>query len=272
MSTELTISSFSKSLEELDKLDETVKKLLKTKHYQKLGEDGIYAILTQAKAMNFDPFEALNGSFYYYQGHVGMRAETMAYLVRREGHSISKDPKSNETICILNGRRKDNGDTWSVSFSMADAKRANLIKSGGPYEKYPSVMLYNRAMSILFRQLFPDLAKSAGYTHEEIREIAVNERIAPRTNDLDGILIEEKLQFDSITQEQADELRSIFTECPVDYLDSVFVGLEKLDHPVSRLEEIPAHLFDRIKSSALRNRIHLQQDSVNELNDKILGE
>src|SRR5271156_4535850 len=100
--------------------------LMRTPHYAKMGQEGIYAVVAKAKSLGMDPIEALNGGLYYVQGKVGMSAETMGARMRSSGHSITKDPKSTPTNCILNGKRGDNGDTWQVSFSIEDAKKAGI--------------------------------------------------------------------------------------------------------------------------------------------------
>lgn len=161
---------FSRQLAELDKIADTCKKLMQTKHYQALGEHGIHAIMARAKALGIHPFEALNGGFYIVQGKVGMSTEMMAALVRQRGHSVMKDPKSNGEICILHGKRADNGDTWTCTFSRADAEAAGLWGTA-TWKKYSATMLYNRCMSMLFRQLFPDLSLGAGYVEDELKEI-----------------------------------------------------------------------------------------------------
>ena len=92
----------------------------------------------------------------------------MNQLIRAAGHSIKKDPKSDESICILHGKRGDNGDDWMASFSMAEAKRACLVTPSNVWSKYPSDMLFARALSRLARQLFPDVIKGC-YTEGEIR-------------------------------------------------------------------------------------------------------
>ena len=145
-------NNFDVALNDIESTQKVCEKLMKTPHYSKLGQDGIYAVVAKAKSLNINPVEALNGGLYYVQGKVGMSAEMMAALIRQAGHSITKDPKSNESIVILHGRRADNGDTWMTSFSLDDAKRAGLLKN--IYDKYPGIMLYNRAMSMLARQLF----------------------------------------------------------------------------------------------------------------------
>ena len=161
---------FTRQLAEFDKIQDTCKKLLTTKHYANLGEAGIHAVMAKAKALGIHPFEALNGGFHCINGKVGMSTEMMAALVRQKGHSITKDSKSHAECCILHGKRADNGDTWTCSFSKSDAEAAGLWNTA-TWKKYPQVMLYNRCMSMLFRQLFPDLSLGAGYVEDELKEI-----------------------------------------------------------------------------------------------------
>jgi hypothetical protein len=163
--------SFEFHLSNIEGTRKMVEALMKTPHYAKMGVEGMYAIVAKAKAIGIDPMNALSGALYYVNGRVGMSSELMACLVRQAGHSITKDPGSTDTKCIIHGKRKDNGDTWTVSFSIDDAKRAGIYREGTPWGKFPSVMCYNRAMSMLFRQLFADLSKGAGYTKDELEEI-----------------------------------------------------------------------------------------------------
>ncbi len=157
-------------LTELQNTEKVVQALMQSKHYSKMGSEGVYAIVHKSKSLGVNIIDALNGGLYYVQGKVGMSTELMACLIRAQGHSISRDPKSTPSNCILIGKRKDTGDVWQSSFSIDDAKRAGIFKS--TWEKYPDVMCYNRAMSKLARQLFPDIIKGAGYTKDELDEIA----------------------------------------------------------------------------------------------------
>jgi hypothetical protein len=131
-----------------------------------LGEAGIFAIIQKAKSLKIDPVDALGGGLYFLNGKTGMSAEMMNTLIRSNGHSIIKDAKSNDNICILHGKRSDNGDTWTESFSIDDAKRAGIYKN--VWEKYPRNMCFNRALSNLARQLFPDVIKGC-YEIEELK-------------------------------------------------------------------------------------------------------
>lgn len=143
--------------------------LLKTRHYQRIGPEGIFAIIQKAKATNVNPLDALNGGMYYVQGKVEMSAFLMNQLIRQAGHSISKDDTSSDTECILHGKRADTGDTWTETFSISDAKRAGIYREGTGWTKYPRNMLFARAFSNLARMLFPDVIKGC-YVEGEIED------------------------------------------------------------------------------------------------------
>lgn len=172
MNKELTIQEPQFDLlGDIEQTQNAVKKLLQTKHYQALGEAGIFAVIQKAKSLKINPIDALGGGLYFTNGKVGMSAETMNTLIRSHGHSITKDTKSNDNICILHGKRSDNGDTWTESFSIEDAKRAGIYKDATPWGKYPRNMCFNRALSNLARQLFPDVIKGC-YEIDELKSFA----------------------------------------------------------------------------------------------------
>lgn len=231
---------------EIENTQKVCQALMKTPHYAKMGQEGIYAIVSKAKSMGISPVEALNGGFYFVNGKVGMSTETMACLIRQKGHSVTKDPKSNNEVCILNGKRGDNGDTWTISFSMDDARKAGLAKN--MYDKYPSIMLYNRAMSCLARQLFPDVIHGAGYTLDELMEISQGSAHIPQ-----------EVKEDPITESQAFELKEIFAECDPEYKDKVLGHLKKASNAIDRIEDIPVGLFERIKNAALKKADEYQE-------------
>ena len=236
--------TFDAVLKDVEVMQKMCAQLMRTKHYQSMGEAGLFAIVQKAKSLNINPLEALNGGLYYVQGKVGMSSEMMASLIRGQGHSITKDPKSDNSICILHGKRADNHDTWSITFSMDDAKRAGLAK--GMYEKYPSIMLYNRAMSMLARQLFPDVIKGAGYTHDELIEI--------KSSQPSQVKRMEEVPLDIISNEQATELMDILSECDSEYQNSVMVFIKKAPVNAESLYDLPTQLYDRVRSAALKKR------------------
>lgn len=161
------MNDFDKSLAILDTFDQKCVQLMKMPHFQKMGKEGIFAVIAKAKSLNVDPLDALNGGLYFVQGKVEMASALMNQLIRSCGHSVSKDPKSDDTKCILHGKRKDTGDIWTESFSIDEAKRAGIYKEAGPWGKYPRDMLFARALSRLARQLFADVIKGC-YVEGEI--------------------------------------------------------------------------------------------------------
>lgn len=241
MSNEL-VKTESKEIDFLVDLQNTealVQKLMASKHYAKMGPDGVYAIVHKAKALNVSPVDALNGALYFVQGKVGMSTELMACLIRAQGHSIVRDKSSTETKCVLVGKRKDNGDTWQASFSLDDARKAGLAKAGSPWEKYPDVMCYNRAMAKLARQLFPDIIKGCGYTHDELKEIASSKSMIEESVEVYDV----KPAAELISDLQILALKKIIERCKVPPNIEAIV-FERLR--VSTYEAIPAAKFDAI--------------------------
>lgn len=144
-------------LTELKNTHELCNLLMKTPHYTKMGQEGIFAIVETAKSLGVDPRLALGGGLYFVRGKVEMSARMMSALIRGKKHSITRDKQSNDQICILHGRRADNGDCWTESFSIEEAKKAGLVRPNTPWVNFTRDMLYARALSRLARQLFSDI-------------------------------------------------------------------------------------------------------------------
>ena len=265
---------FSKQLKELEQIQSLCKQLLATPHYKQIGEAGIHAIIARAKALGIHPFEALNGGFYCVSGRVGMSTEMMAALVRQKGHSVTKDPKSTSECVILIGKRKDTGDEWISKFDKQDAINAGLWTSS-TWRKYPETMLYNRAMSQLFRQLFPDLSLGAGYVKDELEEItktgnyselpvAETNEVVAKLNDVPPKIehIESEIipKIELISSDQIKELASLLETTEKEYQKTFWNTLANLKNPIKLWNDIPLDLYSRIKNALLKNQIN--SDSV----------
>lgn len=103
-------------------------------------------------------------------GHVierkySLGAEAMAALVRKAGHQISGE--TSPTGAKVTGKRRDTGETMTVSFSLDDAARAKLTGKDN-WQKYPQAMCWARAISMLCRMLFPDVLMGLSYTPDEL--------------------------------------------------------------------------------------------------------
>lgn len=213
MKKEIMKSKTDLMISDLENTKKVCQMLMETPHYKKMGAEGIFAIVEKAKSVGISPMDALNGGMYFVQGKVEMTSAMMNQLIRVCGHSITKDKRSDETICILHGRRADNGDTWVESFSIDDAKKAGIYRN--QWEKYPKDMLFARALSRLARQLFPDVIKGC-YVQGEIAEAVVEETTQCEVVDIETkIVSEEEIKYlDEIIADD-DEYRV----CVLNYLE-----------------------------------------------------
>lgn len=240
---------------EFDNIQTLTSQLMKSKHYSQMGEAGIHMVLAQAAALKMDWITALNAGFYVIHGKVGMKAELMNGLIRRAGHSVTKDPTSNKEICILHGRRKDNGDCWTSSFSKEDAIAAGLWHQAN-WKKYPESMLFARALSKLFRELFPDLSLGCGYVEEEIDQMVEDLK---KEGKLEEVLYEEvKEELPQIThsmphaisEEQVNQLMKMMEGRPK-VLEKLMKALKKKKN-VDYLVEITVDYYDDMLKYVLK--------------------
>jgi len=130
---------------------------VKSRYFTKLGGmGGVVSIMLFAKEIGLPPMQALFGGMHDVLGKIEVAPVTMNALIRRAGHKI-KVVEHTDKECTLEGIRSDTGDTMTVSYTMDDARRAQLVKAGSGWEKYPKDMLWARAISRLCRRLFPDV-------------------------------------------------------------------------------------------------------------------
>jgi hypothetical protein len=112
----------------------------------------------------WDPTMAMR-SFHVIEGQPSLKPEIMLALVRRAGHSVQGETTTEGAT--ITGTRRDTGDKMTVSYTLEDARRANLLGKS-VWKQYPASMCWARALSQLCRMLFPDVVLGAGYTPEEL--------------------------------------------------------------------------------------------------------
>lgn len=245
MNKELSVRE-NDDLSMIEEVKNTCKALMDTPHYKKLGQEGIFAVVEKARSIGLNPIDALNGGMYFVQGKVEMSSSLMNQMIRQQGHSITKDKRSSDTICILHGRRADNGDTWTESFSIKEAQTAGIYK--GPWQKYPRDMLFARALTRLARQLFPDVIKGC-YIEGEIQAVV--------DNNSEKIVEVEA----TINEEQLVELKHYLDQVP-ELEENILAYLEKKSG-IKSLEEIPVSIFDNILNR-VKLRVEERQDQHEE--------
>jgi hypothetical protein len=128
----------------------------------------IYAIILTGHEIGISPTNALQ-SFASINGKLTMSAELMRALILGAGHSLSF-PESTTETCTITGKRKDTGDTATVTYTKEDAERAGLWNTH-TWKKYPRQLLSARCTTEIARLLFPDLIKGVSYTPEELGSV-----------------------------------------------------------------------------------------------------
>ena len=123
-------------------------------------------------------------------------------------------------------------------------------------------------MSMLFRQLFPDLSMGAGYVEDELKEIAkVDEYKLPVTECVITTPIKQDfIKVDEITQEpeeafheMIDKLRAVLKDCGQEYEVKILnhYGVEHISKiPQEQMKKVLVKAFafreDKIKQQELQ--------------------
>jgi hypothetical protein len=129
-------------------------------------EPAILACVATGRALGIDDMTALR-SIHIIDGKATFSAELMVQLVRRRGHSITGNFSADS--CTVTGKRADNGDEMTVTWTKAMAQEAGLLGKNN-WKKYGASMLWARAVSQLSRMLFADCFAGATYTPDEVSD------------------------------------------------------------------------------------------------------
>jgi hypothetical protein len=102
---------------------------------------------------------------YIVEGKVTVGAEVMGALVKRSRRYDYRVKTLTDEECVIDFT--DNGTpSYSSRFTMADAKRAGLVKPQSGWEKYPRAMLFSKAISQGARIVCPHVIGGV-YTPED---------------------------------------------------------------------------------------------------------
>lgn len=112
-----------------------------------------------------DPFELLQ-EYHLIQGKLSMRADAMLAKFRERGGrciwtNIGDDGKEASATFEFDGQK------MPLSFSLEEARQAQLIKKDSNWDKWPGPMLRARLISKAIRILAPEIVAGC-YTPEEI--------------------------------------------------------------------------------------------------------
>lgn len=154
---------------ELQAMESIADYAAKTSWFQTLGgKPGTTMIALYARELGLPVMQCLFGGMKSVLGKIEISPVMMNAMIRKSGHKLETIEHTNEK-CVLKGIRKDTGEEMIVSFSIEDAKRAKIYKSGGAWETYPKNMTYKSCLSNLAKWLFPDVI-GPSYVEGEIDE------------------------------------------------------------------------------------------------------
>lgn len=92
----------------------------------------------------------------------------------------TRDAKGNPDACKVYMKRK-NGISYTASFSMADATRADLVKAGSGWAKYPSAMLKWRSVGFAADIVFPDIIGGLKRADELGADLTADGEVVPNS-------------------------------------------------------------------------------------------
>jgi hypothetical protein len=129
--------------------------------------EAVLAAMLTGHELGIGPMQALS-KIHVIEGRPSMAAELMRALVLREGHELWIE-ESTSTRCTVGARRAGSERDTRVTWTLDDAKRANLAGKTN-WRAYPRAMLLARATAEVCRSVFPDLLAGISYSSEELTD------------------------------------------------------------------------------------------------------
>ena len=157
------------SQQEMQTLENLSKYAMQSKFFDKIGsQGGLLSIMLYAKELGLPPMQCLFSGMHNIQGKIEISAALMNSMIRKAGHKLEILQLDNKT-CSIKGTRKDDGSTYTETFTIQDAEMAGLM-ANQVWKKYPKNMLFARALKNLARMLFSDVIGSA-YVEGEVSSL-----------------------------------------------------------------------------------------------------
>ena len=133
------------------------------------------------REVGLQPFEAMSG-LNIIQGKITIGGNVMASKIKGSAKYDYKVVRSDNEVCTIEFY-EGKEPIGSITFTIQDAERIGLMKND-VWKKYPSNMLFNRAISNGVKRYCPDVfGGSPVYVPEELTEINITEEIEDWTKD-----------------------------------------------------------------------------------------
>jgi hypothetical protein len=184
------------------------------------NEAQAYVLILAGEEMGVGPMEAVTG-ITLIQGKPTMSANLLAALVKRHPRYDYRVADHSDSTCRIEFIQ--DGEVSGVSeFTLDDAKKAGL---GGnqTWKKYPSALLFARALTQGVRWYAPDVTSSAAYTPEELGSDAepevvetppVVQDVQPQENEQPLSELAQLVEEVGFSQEEREALRTWIRQNP----------------------------------------------------------
>jgi len=124
----------------------------------------VTAAILSGRELGVGPMTALQ-HIHIVKGKPGQSAQLMRSLILSAGHQL-RYVETNDTRCVVEGRRRGEEEWTRVSFTADQAKKARIDLGA-----YPEDKLVARATSRLARRLFADVIGGLAYTIDELEDL-----------------------------------------------------------------------------------------------------
>lgn len=203
------MSDLIPSTDEIRALEVMSKHACDSKFFNNLnGYGGIFSIAMFARELGLPVMQCLFGGMTNIQGKIEVAPRMMNLMIRKAGHQIHI-LKSDEESCVLKGVRKDTGESYECTYTMAEAAKAGLASKSN-YKNYGSDMLFARCLSRLARRLFAD-AIGNSYIEGEI-EPTESQDSSKNLNEITIDSPKKEPQASKLTEEQLVNLDALIEQ------------------------------------------------------------
>ena len=235
--------------EQVRAIETIAKHASSSKYFEKLGgEAGLFCIAMYAQELGLPPLQSLFGGMNSIQGKIELSPRLMNAMIRKAGHKIEV-LKCDISGCTLKGTRADTQECLTVTYTIEDAKRAQIFREGGPWTKYPDDMCFKSALSKLARRLFADIISTA-YVEGEIAEESTQKRAQerPRAEEKieEAVIDIPKIPLELIAKGDAQALELACSDDP-EYRNRLLVSCaRKYNLPMENFESLPKEALEPV--------------------------
>lgn len=215
-------------------------------HFQGKPQEIMAAIMRGAE-VGLMPMQALS-NIAVINGRASLWGDALPALMQRAGHQLDcevtgEGDKMVATATLLRG---DNGHTIVRTFSVDDAKKANLWGKTGPWQTYPKRMLAMRARSWAVRDGAADALMGLQVAEEmqdtpRMRDVTPKEtaftKLAATARSGEPATATESAQDGEIVDQAPQDTGSAMAALTDEEIDGGAPGSQAFDHGVAAFED-----------------------------------